>query len=175
MGICNSTESISVSTIKVIHQDGKLTEFSYPVKVSQVLQKNPSCFVCNSDEMEFNDFVLAMKGDEHLQPGQLYFVFPLTRLKYPIQAEEMAALAVKATTALTKNGVVGISLGYSSSNDDEMSIKTSGQLLATVNGNGGGGGDGDGGVVVVKRRSKCSGGRGGKRCNFTSKLSAIQE
>ncbi|XP_010243307.1 PREDICTED: uncharacterized protein LOC104587400 [Nelumbo nucifera] len=103
MGICSSYQSASVSTAKLIHQDGQLQEFPYPVKVSYVLQMNPACFICNSDELGFDDFVSAIKDDEELQPGQLYFALPLNRLKYPLQREEMAALAVKASFALMKS------------------------------------------------------------------------
>ncbi|XP_077233571.1 HTH-type transcriptional regulator [Tasmannia lanceolata] len=104
MGICHSCLTDSVATAKVILQDGKLQEFSYPVKVSYVLQRNPSCFICNSDEMEFDDFVSAINSEDELQLGQLYFALPISRLKYPLQAEEMAALAVKASIALRESG-----------------------------------------------------------------------
>lgn len=102
MGICCSCEATSVATAKLILQDGKLQEFPYPVKVSHVLQKDPTCFICNSDEMDFDDILSAINADEELQPGQLYFALPLSRLKQPLQAEEMAALAVKASSALKK-------------------------------------------------------------------------
>ncbi|KAF8377469.1 hypothetical protein HHK36_030847 [Tetracentron sinense] len=104
MGICSSCESTSVATAKLILQDGQLQEFSYPVKVSYVLQKNPTCFICNSDEMEFDDCVSAINGDDELHLGQLYFALPLSRLKHPLQAQEIAALAVKASSALMKSG-----------------------------------------------------------------------
>jgi len=95
-----------VATAKVILQDGRLQEYSYPVKVSYVLSKdnNNSSFICNADDMEFDDFVSAVKDDEELQPGQLYFVLPLSKLRRPLQAEEMAALAVKANAALLNSG-----------------------------------------------------------------------
>ncbi|KAL0543016.1 hypothetical protein IC582_018103 [Cucumis melo] len=102
MGICSSSESAAVATAKLILHDGSLQEFSYPVKVSYVLQKNPSCFICNSDEMDFDDALSAINDDEELQIGQLYFALPLNRLRQPLQAEEMAALAVKANSALMK-------------------------------------------------------------------------
>ncbi|KAI3777065.1 hypothetical protein L1987_46859 [Smallanthus sonchifolius] len=100
MGICSSCESTSVATAKLISQDGRLHEFSYPVKVSYVLQNNPSTFICNSDEMEFDDVVSAISDEEELQLGHLYFALPLSRLKQPLQPEDMAALAVKASSAL---------------------------------------------------------------------------
>ncbi|KAE8707073.1 hypothetical protein F3Y22_tig00110387pilonHSYRG00779 [Hibiscus syriacus] len=104
MGICSSRDSTHVATAKLILQDGSLQEFPYPVKVSYVLQRNPMCFICNSDEMDFDDVASAIEEEEELQPGQLYFALPLSWLKHPLQAEEMAALAVKASSALMKGG-----------------------------------------------------------------------
>lgn len=103
MGICSSCEATSVATAKLILEDGRLQEYPYPVKASYVLQKNPTCFICNSDEMEFNDVVSAVSDDEELQVGQLYFALPLSLLKHRLQAEDMAALAVKATSALRRS------------------------------------------------------------------------
>ncbi|KAF9682325.1 hypothetical protein SADUNF_Sadunf05G0097100 [Salix dunnii] len=104
MGICSSCESTHLATAKLILQDGRLQEFSYPVKVSYFLAKNPSYFVCNADAMEFDVVVSAINDDEELQPGQLYFALPLSWLKRPLQPEQMAALAVKASSALMKTG-----------------------------------------------------------------------
>ncbi|XP_071739041.1 uncharacterized protein [Rutidosis leptorrhynchoides] len=104
MGICSSCDSTAVATAKLILLDGTLQEFSYPVKVSYVLQKHPSTFICNADEMEFDDVVSAIREEDVLQPGQLYFALPLNRLRRPLQPEEMAALAVKASSALSKSG-----------------------------------------------------------------------
>ncbi|XP_058068897.1 uncharacterized protein LOC131218236 [Magnolia sinica] len=105
MGNCRSCETTSVATAKLILHDGKLQEFPYPVKVSHVLQRDPTCFICDSDEMGLDDFVSAIGGDEELKPGQLYFALPLSRLRRPLKAEEMAALAVKASSALMERGV----------------------------------------------------------------------
>ncbi|CAK9185455.1 unnamed protein product [Ilex paraguariensis] len=156
MGLCSSCEATSVATAKLILEDGRLQEFSYPVKVSYVLQKNPASFICNSDEMEFDDVVSAISDDEELQPGQLYFALPLSRLKHPLQAEEMAALAVKASSALTKSG--GETCGCHR------------KRLSTV-------------LVSGERAVRqprqvadaCGGGRGGRRRVFEALLSAIPE
>ncbi|TKY70511.1 hypothetical protein E2542_SST06801 [Spatholobus suberectus] len=102
MGNCSSSDSTQVATAKLVLQDGRLQEFSYPVKVSFLLQKNPACFICNSDELDFDDVVTAIDEDQVLQPGQLYFALPLSRLRHPLQPHEMAALAVKASSALMK-------------------------------------------------------------------------
>ncbi|KAL1188882.1 hypothetical protein V5N11_000997 [Cardamine amara subsp. amara] len=104
MGICSSSESIQVATAKLILQDGRMIEFTNPVKVGYVLLKYPMCFICNSDDMDFDDVVSAISADEKLQLGQIYFALPLCWLRQPLKAEEMAALAVKASSALMRNG-----------------------------------------------------------------------
>ncbi|KAG2319153.1 hypothetical protein Bca4012_054593 [Brassica carinata] len=104
MGICSSSESIQVATAKLILQDGKMMEFANPVKVGYVLQKYPMCFICNSDDMDFDDAVSAISADEELQLGQIYFALPLRWLREPLKAEEMAALAVRASSALMRSG-----------------------------------------------------------------------
>ncbi|CAN6927539.1 unnamed protein product [Brassica oleracea] len=104
MGACGSSESRRTDTAKLILPDGTLHEFTSPVKVWQILQKNPTSFVCNSDDMDFDEAVIAVSGSEDLRPGELYFVLPLTWLNHPLRTEQMAALAVKASSALTKSG-----------------------------------------------------------------------
>ncbi|KAK9061840.1 hypothetical protein SSX86_019024 [Deinandra increscens subsp. villosa] len=157
MGICSSCDSTAVATAKLILTDGSLQEFSYPVKVSYVLQKHPSTFICNSDEMEFDDVVSAVRDDDVLQPGQLYFALPLTRLRRPLLPEEMAALAVKASSALAKSGC-----GLKSLNLATPAVVTSGR------------GKSSGRVSDVGSIGSRSG-RSGRRRNFTAMLSAIPE
>ncbi|KAK4416266.1 hypothetical protein Salat_2452100 [Sesamum alatum] len=166
MGICSSCDSTSVATAKLILDDGRLQEFPYPVKVSYVLQKNPACFICNSDEMDFDDVVSAVSDEEELQPGQLYFALPLSRLKHRLQAEEMAALAVKASSALTKSGgSCGDKCGcrrnilvFPGENGVKQSRKGGGNVGETGSGRRRSGGDG-----------------GGRRGKITARLSAIPE
>ncbi|KAK1433013.1 hypothetical protein QVD17_09917 [Tagetes erecta] len=156
MGICSSCESTSVATAKLISHDGKLQEFTYPVQVSYVLQNNPSTFICNSDEMEFDDVVSAISHDDVLHLGQLYFALPLSRLKQPLQPEEMAALAVKASSALT-----------ASCRHKSLSFTTTSGRVA------------DAGGFESRSRRRTNGstgsGGGGRRRNVVAMLSAIPE
>ncbi|XP_010270614.1 PREDICTED: uncharacterized protein LOC104606896 [Nelumbo nucifera] len=105
MGSCLSSESSDSSaspTVKVISADGKLREYASPVTVSQALEVETSpCFICNSDKLFYDSLIPPLHPAQQLQPGQLYFVLPLTRLHYRLTASDMAALAVKASTALT--------------------------------------------------------------------------
>lgn len=151
-----------MATAKLILYDGRLQEFPHTVKVSYVLQKNPSCFICNSDEMDFDDVVSAVSDDEELQPGQLYFALPLIRLHCRLQAEEMAALAVKASSALTKCGEkCGFPLAFAEENGSGVrprkKVSDAGDSGSRRRNVGGGGG---------------AGRRGGK---FSERLSAIPE
>ncbi|KAJ8546106.1 hypothetical protein K7X08_018689 [Anisodus acutangulus] len=159
MGICSSCESTSVATAKLILQDGRLQEFPYPVKVSYLLQKDPSIFICNSDEMDFGDVVSAVSADEELQPGQLYFALPLSNLKRKLKPEEMAALAVKASSALDN------------CSGEKYSCRRKGSYFSTEKRKGG---ENNGSAAAELRRARSTGGSG-RRGKFTARLNAIPE
>lgn len=125
MGICLSSwindfdknETLSPSTTtNVITINGELRRFTLPIKVSQILlqlhDSASSSFICNSDNLYYDQITPALRSDCELQSGQIYFVLPNTKLHYPLTPSEMASLAVKATTALSagKNG--GIMSSY---------------------------------------------------------------
>ncbi|KAK8517583.1 hypothetical protein V6N13_127750 [Hibiscus sabdariffa] len=141
MGICSSCDSnhAATGTAKLILQDGSLQEFPYPVKVSYVLQLNPTCFICNSDEMDFHDVVSAIRGDQELQPGQLYFALPLSWLQRPLQAEQMAALAVKASSALMKCNYGGDKCGCRCKNVAPFPVPEESRRRIVASAGGGGG------------------------------------
>ncbi|KAJ7945986.1 HTH-type transcriptional regulator [Quillaja saponaria] len=103
MGLCNSRKSTSMDTAILVLQDGRLQEFLIPVKVSQVLENNPMCFVCDSEDMDFGVAISAIDYKDELQLGQLYFLLPLSLLNSPLQVQDMAALAVRASIALGIN------------------------------------------------------------------------
>ncbi|XP_065001359.1 uncharacterized protein LOC135634738 [Musa acuminata AAA Group] len=110
MEICSSCDAAAVvaaassPTAKLVLQDGKLQQFLRPVKASHVLRKDPACFVCNADVMEFDDFVSPVHADDDRQPGQLYFLLPVSMLRRPLHAEEMVAPVTKARAALMVSG-----------------------------------------------------------------------
>lgn len=159
MGICTSTHSTSITTAKLILPDGTLQEFSHPIKVSHVIHKYPSTFICNSDEMDFDDVVSPIKDNQELQPGQLYFALPLTNLKHPLQPEEMAALAVKASSALAgcrRKNVTFTTL-------EKCHTKSSGRVADA------------GGFETRNGRRGGGGGGSERRRNFMAMLSAIPE
>ncbi|XP_004509222.1 uncharacterized protein [Cicer arietinum] len=172
MGNCASFDSTQQEdTAKVVIHDGTMQEFSYPVKVSYLLQLYPSCFICDSDELQFDDVVLPMPEDEVLSLGQLYFALPLTRLKSPLQAVEIAALAVKANSALNRTGTVGDKCGFRRKQIVMFSGEGKGKPCRRVvpeTGN-------NVAVSIVRSRSGRRSNFGGGRGKFMAALSAIPE
>uniref|UniRef100_A0A7N0URI0 Uncharacterized protein n=1 Tax=Kalanchoe fedtschenkoi TaxID=63787 RepID=A0A7N0URI0_KALFE len=113
----------------VIAVNGDLKECFTPIKVFQVLnmfqpqtptdatavaddQKTTSAssttrsgfsyVLCNSDSLCYDEYIPAMKDEDDLQPNQIYFLVPTSRLQYRLSATDMAAMAVKASVALQK-------------------------------------------------------------------------
>ncbi|KAL1316321.1 hypothetical protein HN51_068542 [Arachis hypogaea] len=170
MGNCSSADSAEVvATAKLVLQDGTLQEFSYPVKVSYLLGENPTCFICNSDQMDFDDVVTAVDEDEVLQPGQLYFVLPLNRLRQPLQPAEMAALAVKASSALMKSAAAtSDKYGYRRK-QIVITAQPDYKSLRSVSAAAGGG------AAVSSRRSRRASSRSGGKEKFAALLTSIPE
>ncbi|XP_047328676.1 uncharacterized protein LOC124932115 [Impatiens glandulifera] len=106
----------SSNKANVVSPNGQLRQYEVPITVAGVLiddQKLESMeevvgvsksafFICNSDNLYFNEHIKAMDMDDVLQAGQIYFLLPSSKLRLPLSASEMAALAVKATIALQK-------------------------------------------------------------------------
>lgn len=168
----------SVATAKLIFLDGAIQVYSSPVKVSHILDQNPACFICHSDHMEFHEFVSAVDVDEELQMGHLYFALPVSWLSQPLQAEDMAALAVKASLAFpnSRDGRGEIKCGCCFSrprvDDDQQDrllfsgekyVSTSRRKVVAV------GGEGEGGGLVQEISSR------GRPSGHGRKLSMIPE
>uniref|UniRef100_A0ACD5YDU0 Uncharacterized protein n=1 Tax=Avena sativa TaxID=4498 RepID=A0ACD5YDU0_AVESA len=99
MGLCVSRSS-APPTAKVIGLDGSMAQLAVPVTTREALGSSDAAFLCISDELRFDVPPRALADEEALQPGWLYFVLPLSMLRRPISGQEMAALAVQATSAL---------------------------------------------------------------------------
>ncbi|KAK1438965.1 hypothetical protein QVD17_04778 [Tagetes erecta] len=161
---CHSTHHYALPTGKLILPDGRLQQFFHPTKVSDVLHNHPSTFICNSDEMDFDDVVSPIKNDDDLQLGQLYFALPLKRLNHPLQPEEMAALAVKASAALAKCGGSKNICFMTSFSGEKKRVKSSGKVADVQT------------IGLSRKSSVGSGGGGcGKKKSFKAMLSVIPE
>ncbi|KAL6843541.1 hypothetical protein ACP4OV_026603 [Aristida adscensionis] len=121
MGACNSCEAAAVAAApgcaagaaaaaeaRVVLADGALRRFPRGTRASQAVKAAAAAaatgagawFLCCADGLELGGAVAAVAAEEELQPGQLYFVLPAAMRRRPLQAEEMAALAVRASAAL---------------------------------------------------------------------------
>ena len=91
-----------LATAKVVGPDGSLVQFAAPVMAGEALgdAARASSFLCSADELRFDVPARALAADEALQPGWLYFALPMSMLRRPLSGQEMAALAVKASSAL---------------------------------------------------------------------------
>ncbi|PIA34153.1 hypothetical protein AQUCO_03800016v1 [Aquilegia coerulea] len=112
MGSCFSSfseSSLAPLTAKVITLNGNLQEYLVTITASQVLEteSSKSCFLCNSDKLYYDEFIQPIDPREELQVGQIYFILPANRLKSRLSAQDMAALAVKASSAIAKSSKKG--------------------------------------------------------------------
>lgn len=120
MGACFSTWIImdsnhhlnlsSTSSANLITLNGQLRQFPIPLTVSELFlqihsesesKSKSEYFICNSDGLYYDEHIQAMELTEELQSGQIYFILPNSKLHYPLSASDMAALAVKASAAIS--------------------------------------------------------------------------
>lgn len=96
-----------LAAANIITITGEFRQFVTPISVSQVLeqiQSSPSeSFICNSDNLYYDENIPALKSDQELHSGEIYFVLPNSKLQYPLTPSQMAALAIKASAALSSN------------------------------------------------------------------------
>lgn len=116
MGACLSATADSIHAVDrsttcafVISIKGELRNYPTPIFVSELLQfENPSSdassfFVCNSDNLYYDQHITALHPEDELDAGQIYFILPKQMLGRRLGASDMAALAVKASVALDSN------------------------------------------------------------------------
>jgi PADRE domain len=128
---CDSNKPSSATNrlkVTVITPEGFVQEFSTPVFASDtLLSAGETHFLCNSDTLYFDSEVSAVGPDKLLQPGQLYFMLPDYMLENTLSSADIAALAVKASSALaplnpkrrTGKGVRRLLVGISSAPYEE--------------------------------------------------------
>lgn len=90
----------NLDSIKIIHMDGCIEEFSDPIKASKITSRNPNFFLCNSEQMLIGSCVPSLSPDENLQIGQIYFLLPLSLAQSPLSLPDLCNFAIKASSAL---------------------------------------------------------------------------
>ncbi|RCV40715.1 hypothetical protein SEVIR_9G075600v4 [Setaria viridis] len=109
MGICVSCDAADegAATARVVLPSGELREYAPPATAAMALEEvggQGSWFLCDADGMVFEGpvAVAAVAPGEELQPGQIYFVLPAEMQRRRLTRDEVAKLAVKASSALVK-------------------------------------------------------------------------
>ncbi|KAM0861806.1 hypothetical protein ACQ4PT_045660 [Festuca glaucescens] len=113
MGSCVSRSPAStagssgrrVATVKVVDMDGSMAQYAAPITAREALRdderrRGAPVFLCSSDEIRFDAPPRALADEEALQPGWLYLVLPMSMLPLTLTGNDMAALAVRASSAL---------------------------------------------------------------------------
>ncbi|KAG2635902.1 hypothetical protein PVAP13_2NG405100 [Panicum virgatum] len=84
-----AAESVCALTAKVVGLDGSLAQFAAPVTAHDALAAVVAGWTS-----------ARPSARDALQPGQLYFALPVAMLGRPLPAQDMAALAARASAAL---------------------------------------------------------------------------
>ena len=109
MGICVSCDAADegAAAARVVLPSGELREYAPPATAAMALEEaggQGSWFLCDADGMVLEGPVAvgAVAQGEELRPGQIYFVLPAEMQRRRLTGDEVAALAVKASSALVK-------------------------------------------------------------------------
>jgi len=122
MGLCLSSGAAGEAaaaaprdTALVLLPSGELREYPRPATAARVLEDASSggCagdggwVLCDADLMGFEGPVAAVGAAEALRAGQIYFVLPSAARRRGLAREEVAALAVRASDALSRAAAAG--------------------------------------------------------------------
>ncbi|TVU40900.1 hypothetical protein EJB05_14383, partial [Eragrostis curvula] len=119
MGLCVSSTGAAAAaeprraTALVLLPTGEMREYPRHATAVRALEEaaaegagggkqKEGWFLCDADGMGYEGPVSAVRGDEELRAGQIYFVLPAEARRRGLRREEVAALAVRASAALAK-------------------------------------------------------------------------
>lgn len=94
------SSAIECQTARIIFSDGTLNEFGKNVKAEKIIVQNPGHFLCDSDTLFVDRYMVAVDSDEELKMGQLYFLLPLRKLHYVLSVSDMAMMLRRANLAI---------------------------------------------------------------------------
>ncbi|GMJ07952.1 hypothetical protein like AT5G66580 [Hibiscus trionum] len=103
----SSAVKLSSTAAKVVHMDGLVQELNLrqPVQAKNIISQNPGHFLCCSESMCIGTCVPHVPGDSELQPGQIYFLLPLSQSDQPLSLPDLCSLAIKASSCLGRHSV----------------------------------------------------------------------
>ncbi|KAK0571136.1 hypothetical protein LWI29_011625 [Acer saccharum] len=98
---CSSSSKSTIKNIRVVHLNGHVEDFMFPVSVSQVTGRSQKHFLCTAAQL----LVIGskpLKPDTLLEPGHIYFLLPSSALQADVSPLDLASL-VKRLTAKAKS------------------------------------------------------------------------
>lgn len=97
MGCSFSCKSSSVcKNVRVVHLNGYVEQFDYPVSVGEVTAKRPKHFVCTCAQL-LSTCSKPLMTNGFLEPGKIYLLLPYSVLQSNVSPGELAPLARKLT------------------------------------------------------------------------------
>ncbi|KAH0448965.1 hypothetical protein IEQ34_022765 [Dendrobium chrysotoxum] len=101
LAIDNEGNSPVPSKAMVVATDGSLLEYSGGICAFEVITAVGKIYtLCNSDNLFFDAYPPAMTPNEVLVSGQVYFLLPVAELNQRLSGANLAALAIRASTAM---------------------------------------------------------------------------
>ncbi|CAL0304216.1 unnamed protein product [Lupinus luteus] len=107
MGTCASTEYASkgvnsswLSTVNIVHLDGRLQQLKEPTKAWVVLSQNPNSFICCLESMYVGSPMPPVAPTHELHLGHVYFLVPRSKSRTLLSLEDLCSLTIKVDAAL---------------------------------------------------------------------------
>ncbi|XWS70977.1 hypothetical protein CRYUN_Cryun03dG0097500 [Craigia yunnanensis] len=92
---CRSSSSVK-NIIRVVHLNGFVEDFTYPVSVTQVTGRPPKQFLCTPAQL-ISNCSKGLQPDTILEPGHIYFLLPYSTLQPDVSPANLASIARKLT------------------------------------------------------------------------------
>lgn len=96
---CGLGHAPSQNVVKVVHCNGLVDEFHWPVRVGELTIDYPDHFICHSNDLSISRNVPPLPDDEEMELGQIYFLLPRKTFESPLTQADVAALISKAAVA----------------------------------------------------------------------------
>ncbi|KAF3785201.1 hypothetical protein EJ110_NYTH28524 [Nymphaea thermarum] len=96
--LSSATNSGTFRCVRVVHLNGFVEDFAGPVAVREVASLESKQFVCSPAQLRLFD-PHPLRQDAVLQPGQLYFLLPLSAFQSDTSPVNLAAIVGRLTAA----------------------------------------------------------------------------
>ncbi|XP_031477396.1 uncharacterized protein LOC116248631 [Nymphaea colorata] len=93
------------SAVKVISSsNGDVQQIDGPVNAAELMLECPNHFVVHSQSLHIGRRFSPLAADEDLEMGNVYVLFPMSRVNSVVTPADMAGLVMRANSELKKSG-----------------------------------------------------------------------